>query len=60
MGNRTATIVVGEDIPKEMYDQLKDAAGDIYVLEVFEAGTPTQTVLPKDLWLQAKDMMDKA
>ncbi|WP_131867116.1 MULTISPECIES: hypothetical protein [unclassified Bradyrhizobium] len=60
MGTRDEIMTVGEHIPQEAYKKLKDAAGDMYVLEVFEKGEPTQHILSKEQWLQAKAMMDNA
>ncbi|MEX0803416.1 MAG: hypothetical protein WD688_08885 [Candidatus Binatia bacterium] len=50
---------IGQDISQEAYDQLKDSAGDIYVLYVYEAGERKFSVIPRVTWEQAiRDLFD--
>jgi hypothetical protein len=56
-GERTENWIVGEDVPRETYDQLKDSNGDLYVIVYYQNGEPQMRALNKQLWDQAASEM---
>lgn len=44
-------------MPQERYDMLKDEAGHIYVLYVYENGEPQMEVIKRGIWEEAKSAM---
>jgi hypothetical protein len=54
-GLRRDSLVVGVDIPAERYERLVDPqTGSLYAIEVFEAGEPSMTIVPRAIWEEAK------
>lgn len=45
--------VIGERIPRETYDRLKDESGALFVLIYYEGGQPVATAVTKAIWDQA-------
>ncbi len=54
-GYETQNMKIGEDIPEEQYKKLRDPEnGALYGLTIYEKGEPKTTVIPKEVWEQAK------
>lgn len=54
MGNRTETWEIGKHIPKDAYEQFKDASGCLYATVTYKAGQPDMRIVTKQYWDQLK------
>jgi hypothetical protein len=45
--------IIGEQVPRETYDRLKQSNGHLYVMVYYEKGEPVIQAIKKELWMQA-------
>ena len=54
-------LIVGKDIPEDRFKKLVDPeTSALYALKVYEQGTPSITVISREMWEAAKRAMDAA
>lgn len=58
-GNTVEYWIIGKDIDQETVNQFLDAeSGDIYAMTHFEEGVPQKSILKKEAWEKARQLMD--